>query len=97
MAGVLESGGVTGAVALGAGDMVGADVATTVGRVVGAGVATTGLRAGEGAGLMATTVCVSDVQSREAERSSSVRAIKKMTMASNAFQEMCIRIALKPD
>jgi hypothetical protein len=41
-----------------------------------------------GAGLTATTVCVSDVQSREAERSMRPRAIKKITTASNAFQEI---------
>jgi len=73
---VLEEDGVAGA--------------ATVGQFVGARVAATGVRAVlcVGAGLIVTPVCASDVQSREAERSSNATAVKKMTTASNAFQEM---------
>ncbi len=84
---MLEKVGVAGAVALGDGDAVGASVMATV---VWSGVSATRVRAVfcVGVGLTATTVCASDVQSREAERSISPRAIKKITTASNAFQEI---------
>lgn len=43
-----------------------------------------------------TTVCASDVHSREAERSSNPRDNRKKITASNAFQEIWMRIVLMP-
>ena len=88
--GVLVRVGVASAVVPGDGDVLAMAVPATVGTVVGGGVsaAMVGAVLCVGAGLTATTVCVSDVQSREAERSMRPRAIKKITTASNAFQEI---------
>ncbi len=92
-AGVPERLGVAAVVAPGDGNPVAGARTVTVGAVAAMPVWRVFWAAVE---VAVITVCASDVHSREAERSSNPRDIRKRRTASNAFQEIWMRMVLMP-